>query len=50
MPQSRIDEAVRRILRVKFELGLFDKPRTGCCFEVKDWTTRLATGQSAGGP
>jgi beta-glucosidase len=24
VPQSRIDEAVRRILRVKFELGLFD--------------------------
>lgn len=26
LPQSRIDEAVRRILRVKFELGLFDDP------------------------
>ena len=26
VPQSRIDEAVRRILRVKFELGLFDDP------------------------
>jgi beta-glucosidase len=26
VPQARIDEAVRRILRVKFELGLFDKP------------------------
>src|SRR6188474_454537 len=26
VPQSRIDEAVRRILRVKFELGLFEKP------------------------
>jgi len=26
VPQSRIDEAVRRILRVKYELGLFDKP------------------------
>ncbi|MGH9931291.1 MAG: glycoside hydrolase family 3 N-terminal domain-containing protein, partial [Pyrinomonadaceae bacterium] len=25
VPQSRIDEAVRRILRVKFELGLFEK-------------------------
>src|SRR5207302_4335753 len=24
VPQSRIDEAVRRILRVKFELGLFE--------------------------
>src|SRR5215831_10368847 len=26
VPQSRIDEAVRNILRVKFELGLFDNP------------------------
>ena len=26
VPQARIDEAVRRILRVKFELGLFDNP------------------------
>jgi beta-glucosidase len=26
VPVSRIDEAVRRILRVKFELGLFDNP------------------------
>ncbi|MEP7355714.1 MAG: glycoside hydrolase family 3 N-terminal domain-containing protein [Anaerolineales bacterium] len=26
VPQARIDDAVRRILRVKFELGLFDHP------------------------
>lgn len=26
VPQSRIDEAVTRILRVKFQLGLFEKP------------------------
>jgi len=26
IPESRIDEAVRRILRVKFELGLFNDP------------------------
>jgi beta-glucosidase len=26
VPQARIDEAVRRILRVKFRLGLFDNP------------------------
>jgi beta-glucosidase len=26
VPQTRIDEAVRRILRVKFELGLFENP------------------------
>ncbi|HEY0434834.1 MAG TPA: glycoside hydrolase family 3 N-terminal domain-containing protein [Chitinophagaceae bacterium] len=28
VPQSRIDDAVRRILRVKFELGLFETPMT----------------------
>lgn len=27
IPMSRIDDAVRRILRVKFKLGLFDAPR-----------------------
>lgn len=27
--QSRIDDAVRRILRVKYRLGLFDQPNTG---------------------
>ena len=26
LPESRIDESVRRLLRVKFELGLFDNP------------------------
>jgi beta-glucosidase len=26
VPQSRVDESVRRILRVKFELNLFEKP------------------------
>ena len=29
LPMSRIDDAVRRILRVKFHYGLFDKPRPG---------------------
>ena len=29
VPMSRIDDAVRRILRVKYRLGLFDKPDTG---------------------
>ena len=28
IPMSRINDAVRRILRVKFELGLFEKPNT----------------------
>ena len=27
-PQARIDDAVRRILRVKFQMGLFDNPYT----------------------
>ncbi|HYO58493.1 exo 1,3/1,4-beta-D-glucan glucohydrolase, partial [Archangium sp.] len=27
IPQARIDDAVRRILRVKYRAGLFDKPR-----------------------
>ncbi|MCD8296709.1 MAG: glycoside hydrolase family 3 C-terminal domain-containing protein [Prevotella sp.] len=27
--QERIDDAVRRILRIKFRLGLFDEPNTG---------------------
>ena len=29
VPMSRIDDAVRRILRVKYRLGLFDAPDTG---------------------
>jgi beta-glucosidase len=28
LPQEKIDEAVRRILRIKFALGLFDRPYT----------------------
>ncbi len=28
VPMSRIDEAVRRILKLKFELGLFERPNT----------------------
>lgn len=28
IPQSRIDDAVRRVLRLKFRLGLFDSPLT----------------------
>lgn len=30
VPESRIDDAVRRILRVKFQLGLFDNPYKYC--------------------
>jgi beta-glucosidase len=29
VPMSRIDDAVRRILRAKYRLGLFEKPTTG---------------------
>ena len=35
VPQSRIDEAVRRILLVKFELGLFEKPRPNPALKSK---------------
>jgi beta-glucosidase len=35
VPQSRIDEAVRRILRVKFELGLFEKPTPEAALKSK---------------
>ena len=35
VPQSRIDEAVRRILRVKFELGLFEKPMSDASLKSK---------------
>jgi beta-glucosidase len=35
VPQSRIDEAVRRILRVKFELGLFEKPTADAALKAK---------------
>src|SRR2546422_8507269 len=35
VPQSRIDEAVRRILRVKFELGLFEKPMPNPALKAK---------------
>jgi beta-glucosidase len=35
VPQTRIDEAVRRILRVKFELGLFEKPMPDASLKSK---------------
>ena len=35
VPQSRIDEAVRRILRVKFELGLFENPMPNAALKSK---------------
>ena len=35
VPQSRIDEAVRRILLVKFELGLFEKPGSDPSLKAK---------------
>jgi beta-glucosidase len=35
VPQSRIDEAVRRILTLKYELGLFDNPMPNASLRVK---------------
>jgi len=35
VPQSRIDEAVRRILKVKYELGLFEKPTPDAALKSK---------------
>ena len=35
VPETRIDEAVRRILRVKFELGLFEKPGPNAALKAK---------------
>jgi len=35
VPQSRIDEAVRRILLVKFELGLFENPMPDASLKAK---------------
>src|SRR6266498_2936147 len=35
VPQSRIDEAVRRILKVKFELGLFDNSISNPALKTK---------------
>ena len=35
VPQARIDEAVRRILLVKFELGLFEKPMPDASLKSK---------------
>ena len=32
VPMSRIDDAVRRILRVKFTMGLFEKPLADLSF------------------
>ena len=43
VPQAAVDEAVRRILRVKFALGLFDKPYV----EPKDAVTTLPTANVA---
>jgi len=35
VPQSRIDEAVRRILTLKFELGLFERPMPDSTLKAK---------------
>jgi beta-glucosidase len=43
VPQSRIDEAVRRILTLKFELGLFEHPMPDAALKAK-----FATNESRG--
>src|SRR3712207_4175703 len=35
VPQTRVDEAVRRILLVKYQLGLFDKPTSDPALKSK---------------
>lgn len=42
IPMTKIDEAVRRVLRVKFKLGLFDQPYTS----VVDETSRYLSPES----
>ena len=48
VPQTRIDEAVRRILRVKFELGLFEKPGPNAGAQGQICATRISTSRVAG--
>jgi beta-glucosidase len=43
VPMSRIDDAVRRILRVKFAFGLFDKPRPS----ERPWSNDASYGSEA---
>ena len=49
VPQARIDEAVARILRLKFELGFFDLSYARCCFEVQIRLGRIKGGQPGSG-
>lgn len=44
VPESRIDEAVRRVLRLKYQLGLFDHPYADGALES---TTLLSTSHRA---
>lgn len=49
VPMTRIDDAVRRVLRIKFRLGLFDKPYTTIADEryLQPESKRLAQQLSA---
>jgi beta-glucosidase len=48
VPTSRLDEAVRRILRIKFALGLFDRPYVdGSAVDPAVPAQRLATARRA---
>ena len=46
VPLSRIDEAVRRILRVKFELGLFENPMPNPSHQEQFRTARICSRSS----
>lgn len=43
VPMTRIDDALRRILRVKFAFGLFDKPRP----KARSWSNHQSFGSEA---
>lgn len=45
--EDRLDEAVRRILRIKFKLGLFDNPYKYCSEEAKENTVMSEEIQNA---
>ena len=48
VPASRIDEAVRRILTVKYQMGLFDDPLRGIEVEDGDGLGGITEGQPGG--
>ena len=41
VPKSRLDDAVRRVLRVKAKLGLFDQPFRGLDKQDGQWVAEI---------